>query len=95
MDLQLLGVFKVRWSFLLKDVLSLALVEDVSSVCRMGKDCTPFTCIFPQIEETRLLAVLSVCCSTCCYLDKITVECHTSELGWFSLGSGGPFFLGA
>lgn len=47
MDLQLLGVFKVRWGFLLKDVLSLALVEDVSRVCRRGKDWTPFTCSFP------------------------------------------------
>lgn len=26
-------------------------------------------------------------------LDKITIKCHATELGWFSLQSGGPFFL--
>lgn len=94
MDLLLLRMFK-GWGFLLKDVLILALVEDVFSMCRRGEDFTPFTCIFLWIEKTRLLAVLSMYYSTCCYLDKITVKCCTSELGWFSPGSGGPFFLGA
>jgi len=70
MDLLLLGVFKVRWSFLLKDVLWLGSVADIPGACRRGRDCPLFTCLLPYIEKTRLLAVLSVYCSTCCYLGQ-------------------------
>lgn len=47
--------------------------------------------VFPRLKKQDYLP-----CFPCvvAHVDKITVECHTSELGWFSLGSGGPFFLG-
>lgn len=55
--------------FLLKDVLSLV-SANISSLCRRAKGCALLTCILPWTERTRLFAVLSVYCSTCCYLGQ-------------------------
>lgn len=69
--LLLLGVFKVRWGFLLKDALWFGLVEDISSACRRGNDCSLLTYILPSTEKTGLFVVLSVYCSTCCCLGQV------------------------
>lgn len=55
--------------------------------------CSP--ALLPRLRKQDYLQCFLCIVAHVATSDKIIIKCCASELGWFSLGSGGPFFLGA